>query len=452
MEDFTADAGAASAAANGQAVGPQPTPPQEQPGVASRRATVRTYRLGPGDSHLVTLHGDGGKTYRILIDGGMAPATKDASAVVGQVMADILAATGGHVDLLVATQDHGDHRSGFVPSADAFAKLDVGEVWLPWTADPNDPAANALRKERERALDKLRLAGAEVQLRGSDAESRAINSLLEFHGISGRASTADPLAAVRATTHAAVYCRPGDAPRELPGVGARIYLLWPPGSEAAVPATHDSAPSDLALGEFLQNVVPNLDGNPVDNPFSTLYSIPEPVARAMPFFQQRYWEDAPWRRIDTAWITDATQYALVLDSVANHTGPGLAIELDGGDVLLFAADGQVGNWSTEGCKVDGHDLLAHTVFYKVGHHGGVNATVGKHGLELMSRLRVAVIPVDHADAQPVSGCDLALEALQRALAAAIEDRGYVLRTDQDAPAVAINRGASATAGYFDVQL
>jgi hypothetical protein len=331
---------------------------------------------------------------------------------------------------------------------------------MAWTEDPNDPAANALREERARTLDKLRLAGAEVQLRGSDADARTINSLLEFYGVAGRASAGDPLAAVRARTPAPLYCRPGDPPRELPGVGARIYVLGRSPSSAGLRAGGDSGTANLALGEFVHNVMPNLEGAPADNPFSTLYSIPEPVARAMPFFQEHYWEDVPWRRIDTAWIADATQYAPILDSLTNDASLGLAIELDGGDVILFAPDGQVGNWlspgelawSINGRKVDGRDLLTHTVFYKVGQHGSVNATLGKDGLKLMPGLRVAVIPVDGAMARPLRGGDTPVEALQRALAEAIMDRGYVLRTDQDAPAVAINRGVTATAGYFDVQL
>jgi hypothetical protein len=463
MEASTTDSGTpdrAGAAGTAPPAGARSTLPQEQLSLANRRATIRTYRHGGGDCHLVTLHGDGGKTYRILIDGGAAQASYDASRVREQVMGDILAETGGQVDLLVAMQTHADGSSGLAESAEALAKLNVGEAWMAWTEDPNDPAARALRAERGRTLDKLRLAGAAVQLRGSDAETRAINSLLAFYGVAGRAPTGDPLAAVRAKTQAPVYCRPGDAPRELPGVGARIYVLGPPHSEAGFPARRDAVSSRLALDEFVNNVMSNLDGKPVDNPFSTLYAIPEPVARAMPFFQEHYWEDAPWRRIDTAWISDAVQYALVLDSLTRDTRLGLAIELDGGDVLLFAPDGQVGNWlspgelgwAIDGRKVDGRDLLTHTVFYKVGHHGSVNATAGNDGLGLMPRLRVAVIPVDQAAALPMGGGDTPLAALQRALAAATGDRGYVLRTDQDAPAVALNRGASATAGYFDVRL
>src|SRR6266699_2202355 len=66
-----------------------------------------------------------------------------------------------------------------------------------------------------------------------------------------------------------------------------------------------------------------------------------------------------------------------LDSMTNNTSLVLAIELADGDVLLFAADAQVGNWlSWQDLKwtvgtspVTGPDLLKRTIFYKVGHHG-----------------------------------------------------------------------------------
>ena len=43
----------------------------------------------------------------------------------------------------------------------------------------------------------------------------------------------------------------------------------------------------------------------------------------------------------------------------------------------------------------GPDLLRRTIFYKVGHHGSHNATLREKGLEQMSGLKVAMIPVDH---------------------------------------------------------
>ena len=66
----------------------------------------------------------------------------------------------------------------------------------------------------------------------------------------------------------------------------------------------------------------------------------------------------------------------------NNSSLVLAIELvASGKVLLFAADAQTGNWSSwAGVNWDDHtvhtdDLLARTVFYKVGHHASHNATL-----------------------------------------------------------------------------
>lgn len=437
MEVYTAESGTAGHP-SGRAAGVAAPLARAPSARAGGRAIVRTYRHGAGDSHLVTLPGEGGQDCRILIEGGAA-----GDAVVN----DILGESGGHLDLLV---DFGRPPH----CAEALAKLDVDEVWLAWSEDPADPQARALHAERERALDKLRLAAAEVALRGSAAEARAIGSLLAYYGVAGRASDGAGQAAPSPGAPAPVYCRPGDAPRDLPGVGARIYVFGPGAGVAGLPP-RDGSDARLALDEFVHNVMPNLEGEAVDNPFSTLYSIPEPVARSLPFFQEHYWEDAPWRRIDTAWITDATQFGLVLDRLTNSGSLGLAIELDDGAVLLFAPQGLAGArllparavWSADGRRVDGRDLLARTVFYKAGPHGGLDAG---DALTLMPNLRVAVIPVEPA-AQGGGG-ELAADALQQALAEATRGRGYALRTDQDAPAAALDQGVQATPAYFDVPL
>jgi hypothetical protein len=110
----------------------------------------------------------------------------------------------------------------------------------------------------------------------------------------------------------------------------------------------------------------------------------------MEFFQ-RYWAAEPWRRIDGAWLSTAPEPALHLDNLTNNTSLVLAIELPDGDVLLFAADAQVGNWPSwqdlawpvAGGTVTGPDLLRRTRLYKVGHHGSHNGTLKAQGLDLM---------------------------------------------------------------------
>jgi hypothetical protein len=109
------------------------------------------------------------------------------------------------------------------------------------------------------------------------------------------------------------------------------------------------------------------------------------------------------RRIDGAWMGAAVNFALQMDRNTNNSSLVLALEIgEGGDVLLLAADAQGGAWESfktlklahEGREVMATDLLARTAFYKVGHHGSVNATA-RSALETMDPARlVAFVPVD----------------------------------------------------------
>ena len=163
----------------------------------------------------------------------------------------------------------------------------------------------------------------------------------------------------------------------------------------------------------------------------------------MAFFKERYWtSEKPtddWRRIDADWLGGSTELALQLDSLTNNTSLALAIELPDGDVLLFAADAQVGNWlawqerewRVGGRTVTGPDLLRRAIFYKVGHHGSHNATLKAQGLELMENLRVAMIPVDKEMAMKKRWNHMPLDELVEALGD--KAKGVVLRADAPMP-------------------
>ena len=251
------------------------------------------------------------------------------------------------------------------------------------------------------------------------------------------------------------YWKPGDTPwtsADLPGV--RIYVLGPPRDEAMLKKTfvasevYHLAASDAGHNAFFGAAA--LGGGAADDsdkwyPFDNAYGrelrsaqqgvdlrMPDPTAE---FLQRHYFgpgsdmgdQDQSWRRIDEDWLGNAAQFALNLDSATNNTSLVLAIELSpGGEVLLFPADAQVGNWlswqqvnwSMEGNKaISATDLLKRTVFYKVGHHGSHNATLREHGLELMPHGLAALLPVDHEmavkkhwDGMPLPGLLDALKA------------------------------------------
>ncbi len=147
-----------------------------------------------------------------------------------------------------------------------------------------------------------------------------------------------------------------------------------------------------------------------------------------------------WRRIDGEWLGSATELALALQSYTNNTSLVLALELGDagkGDVLLFAADAQVGNWEswqtwqceTTARKVTGPDLLKRTIFYKVGHHGSHNATLKEHGVDQMDGAKDR----DHSGRRGGSEEEALGRMPLAELIAALEKKapGMVLRTDQE---------------------
>lgn len=430
---------------------------------ASRRATIRTYRHGLGDCHLITLHGKNATTYRILIDCGVVLGTEKAASQMDRVMASIVKDSDGIIDLLVATHEHWDHLSGFVQAKSEFDRLTVKKVWMGWTEDPNDPQARTLRKERNDALGMLRLAAAHLQLTGTEQEWNTAMSMLEFFGAAGGLSTKAALEAVRNKTKKPRYCDPADPPTELPDFGARIYVLGPPRDEKKLkkilPSKKYPEAYHLAMASFQDNVLPGLTDSVEERPFNTLYSIPDTAAKEMPFFQKHYWDDNPWRSVDVAWMGDTEQFALALDSMTNNTSLVLAIEIEDVGVLLFAADAQVGNWlswaelewKVAGQEVTGPDLLRRTIFYKVGHHGSHNATLHELGLELMQNLRIAVVPVDHDMAVKKRWGKIPLPTILAVLEEMTKDRGYVLRTDEEPSTEALKRGVERQPDYFEIQ-
>jgi hypothetical protein len=133
-----------------------------------------------------------------------------------------------------------------------------------------------------------------------------------------------------------------------------------------------------------------------------------------------------------SWLEDLAGKTQVAKTIASEP-------LCASDVLLFAADAQVGNWlSWQDLKwavgdktVTGPELLKRAILYKVGHHGSHNATLKAQGLEQMERLRVAMIPVDHAMAVKKRWGKMPLDELVEALGQ--RAKGAVLRVDKPKP-------------------
>ena len=422
------------------------------------RAKVRMYRQGLGDCFLISLpRSDGsGRPFYAMIDCGVVLGTSDPGAIMTKVMDHIVTTTGGEIDLLVATHEHWDHVSGFVQARSSFDRLKVGQVWLAWTEDQRDELTRKLKQEKGQALAALRMGLSQLQLGGDSEDATQLSGILEFFGVARGPTTTEALANVSAKVSAPRYCLPSDAPVVPSGISARFYVLGPPHDEKMLRKINPSASNTETYGLAMDGLEMFMDGAGTalgatddSRPFDQQFEIPFSYAQTAPelvFFRDNYWQtpgDASddWRRIDGDWLGGASEMALQLDSLTNNTSLVLAIELaPGGDVLLFAADAQVGNWlswqdlkwSVDNRTVTGPDLLNRAIFYKVGHHGSHNATLKEKGLEQMKNLRVAMIPVNHDMAVRKRWGKMPLDELVGALNK--QARGVVLRVDEPTPA------------------
>ncbi len=375
--------------------------PPRKAAQAPESVRVRMYRQGLGDCFLLTFPSTTGRPFFMLIDCGVILGTADAAAQMKNVVQDIIATTGGDLDLAVGTHQHWDHLSGFLQAADLFAapgdkspgKLRIHKLWLAWTEDPENRLANDLRARRGQRLQALRAtvqhlrgmaATAEREqemgadsgpLRAAAALAEPIESLLGFFGAAGEAGANDTQAALDALRGYAEtpprFCHPTDPPitlpTELPDV--RFYVLGPPEDEKLLlqsdpskrhPEVYEDSRKPLdAEGAFTAALAAAgmVAADPafceLGLPFDRRYQIPVEQAKQDRFFQRRYFaedqdadhKDQSWRWIDADWLTGASQLALQLDSDTNNTSLALAIELTAsGKVLLFPADAQVGNW------------------------------------------------------------------------------------------------------------
>lgn len=470
-------------------------------GWGAASASVRVYCQGLGDCILVRVKRKGADDFKLLIDCGVALGTENAGPAMIGVVENIVKDTNGKIDVLAITHEHWDHLSGFHQASDSFAKLAVGSVWVAWTEDSNDDLAKQLKGELGRAEAALAACATALEAVGDGATLDLLSDIaLTPLGATASSSMRTRAAFDKAKAKGEVrLCWPTDKPFEIPDANARLYVLGPPHDPKLIrkinPSTSSPETYGLAMnggGTLPVGVVAGLERLPATNeqaapvqddpaaPFHPRMTIPlAPNSRPWPFASDSVaeadWrriddflgehysgsdnsESNDWRRIDGDWLGPAAELALALQSYTNNTSLALALELGDvgkGDVFLFAADAQIGNWESwqswrwpqDAAQVTGPDLLKRTIFYKVGHHGSHNATLREHGLEQMDALKAAIIPVDEAEAKKKRWGQMPLPDL----IAALEKKapGMVLRTDQKPAKPPEN--VSIGENYFEIQ-
>lgn len=405
---------------------------------APPRLRIRLYRHGLGDCFLLRFaRGNGGDTFNVLIDCGIITVAEHAKEKMIEVANDIKDTCGGRLDVVVMTHEHWDHASGFSSqqAREVFDDIKIGEVWYGWTEDPQNALGVKLRHERAAKVQAVARASQALGALGEKiAVGRAaqLDTILGFFGADTKTDKV-PIAKTRDAFEYLMhrpdvktrYCYPGKAPSPFKGVeNVRAYVLGPPMDEGMI---KKSTPTKGAEQVYELAAEANLAGS-LDTAFMRMGREAPESGEDCPFHSARQpgaagtatsstltdlqadvWEapDQEWRKIETDWTHMAETLALNLDSHTNNTCVVLAFEFtDTGEVFLFPADAQVGNWlswqalkwqhkdETGTTQVTTDELLNRTVFYKVGHHGSHNATLRTLGLERMtSEELIAFIPV-----------------------------------------------------------
>ncbi|WP_375458507.1 hypothetical protein [uncultured Enterovirga sp.] len=319
------------------------------------------YDVGFGDCFLVLVPGRDGNDQKILIDCGSFKAGKNKLAdVVGRLILDVTDADGvPRVNLLVATHRHKDHIVGFADPR--WRRVEVGEVWMPWT-ESDEP-------------DAKRVAAAQI------AMATALSGFLQA---TNRGEPFDVLGLNAANNETALKTlRSGFANkperRYLPKQGAStrvvecetlsdvtIQVLGPSRDLKTILDLESHKESYFSLLRLATIRDPQaLEPSQMPEPFGAGWVDDETVREPL--------DERTLERLDAIHEGQAAGVATRLDHALNNTSLVLVISVEDTH-LLFPGDAQWGTWSEILADEDACRLISRCCFYKVGHHGSHNAT------------------------------------------------------------------------------
>lgn len=332
--------------------------------MANQFVTIRMYNVGFGDAFLL-LFPDRNRPRRVLIDCGMhsiGPGPRKMKEVVKQIVQDTTDADGkSRIDVVVATHRHQDHVSGF--SQPLWEKVEVSEVWMPWTEHPTDPRARQIRETQSTrahslamALTRLNVDDSILAIAQNNLTNRAAMKTLHA-GFSGQ-----PQRRFLPTKRRRE--RSFDTP-VLPGV--KVHVLGPSRKEEVI---RDMDPEKSE--SYLQFLLTR--SQPADQrlrPFRSEWSLPLTAYRRS--YPHLNFTDHMKRQFTK--VGSGTEFDLVTKLEKSVNGTSLLLMFVIGKAhLLFPGDAQWGTWKAAMDDPEWQELLSKTAFYKIGHHGSHNAT------------------------------------------------------------------------------
>jgi hypothetical protein len=355
--------------------------------VAPTAVRVRNYNVGFGDCFLLTFTYAKRDPHHILIDFGSTKSSSFGPASLLPIAEKIKEDSGGKLHMVVATHRHTDHISGFGGKPGrVIASLDPELVVQPWTEDPElepdarAPAAAGDGRLRAQALvsqlsDMQRLAATMVaelpKLEASAVVPKTVTEQVRFLGETNITNESAVRNLMTMGKRAPVYASFGKklpTARLLPGI--EIDVLGPPTLRQSAEIAKQRSVDPT---EFWQLVGMKSGGGRGRGGGSPRPVFPNaPIARRPP-------QEARWLipQVDRMRAEEMLAIVRILDSVLNNTSLILLFRV-GQTNLLFPGDAQIENWNyalfTAPNRKEIRKQLARARFYKVGHHGSLNAT------------------------------------------------------------------------------
>jgi hypothetical protein len=346
--------------------------------------TLRAYQVGFGDCFLLTFrYKPPGRDRNVLIDFGSTGSPKVyGSDLLNRVAEDIRKECNEKLDIVIATHRHRDHIDGFATAPNGTGTGDIirrcrPEIVLqPWTEDP-DAATDAKVPTQKlpptnayvRALSSMQgfsnsLLTEMDFLRGKIGKT--VQRELSFLGENNLKNASAVKNLMTMGKHKPMYLYFGaavDTSRLLPGVV--LHVLGPPTIEQSDTIRKQRARDEAEFWHFQATT-------------SKTYVTGHKTA-----FRGRASRIRPPY---TRWIIPKLQASRgeqmlelvrMLDKAMNNTSLILLFEV-GTKKFLFPGDAQIENWSYALDQAKKRPklrkLLGEVDFYKVGHHGSLNAT------------------------------------------------------------------------------
>jgi beta-lactamase superfamily II metal-dependent hydrolase len=275
------------------------------------------------------------------------------------------------VDVVVATHRHQDHVHGF--QNPAWAGVEVGEVWMPWTEHPTNARAKRIRDAQSKSAShtfaaakrKLRMSLTPAQREKAErAMVAASNNLVNKKAMAtlhAGFSDGAPFALRRY-----LPTRKNGQTLESPVLpGVKVHVMGPSRDEEVIATMEKDSEMYHLLGAA------TAAGAEASPPFGAGWGMtPAQFAAAHAHLAP---DGDTMAAVRAAGESDEFAAAAALEGAVNGTSLMIMFEIGDG-FLLFPGDAQWGTWEKALGNERWRELLTRTTFYKVGHHGSHNAT------------------------------------------------------------------------------